>query len=212
MLKKLLTALDDERHRIYVHIDANVKHPPLKALEDCVHQGVLNIFSSYHIYPGGSNNTMATMKLLEKAVADGCDFCHRVSTDRLPAMDNDAIREYFRINGDAVCFTLREVTPEIVDRVRYYHLPARMRDSLLSRAFIGAQRILKVDRMKRFPEKKLYRAGTEFSLSWQSAREVLNNGHFVLDCFRHADHSDELFVPTVLMNSSLAFRRTDFCL
>lgn len=194
---------------IFIHIDKksdiNIKDIDNRAC----------IIKKWNIYWGSINHLKAVLDLLKIAIEKGTfDYFHIITGqdliiatptqfDEIMAQNNiyiDCIEipyEKWRYNWGGGFWIYQKRTLALWGDVRYF--PYRIFNFL----FVRLQKILGL--YKKLPEYKLYGGALYCSLTKEAVYEVLNSkiGKHLLRNLKYSLCGEEIFFPTVLMNSKL---------
>lgn len=120
-LQRLVSALDDDRNDIYIHIDRRVKQlPQLKTS----HSRIVILDNRIKVIWGHQSQPECEMILMEKAILSDMhyDFFHIISGTHYPLVDKDSFNEFFtRHKGKSVFQLLPFTEDEMLMRFGLYH-------------------------------------------------------------------------------------------
>ncbi len=203
VLSRLVTALDDERNDIYVHVDARVRElPSLKT-----HKSRLEVLEDrIPTFWGDTSLMEAEYRLLRLAAAHGgYSFYHIISGVHFPLKNQDGIHDFF--DGQEKCSVLSpmETTEkEIEYKFARRHFFVRGQSSsspvvqrlcnILWRMILFFQKWLPKRNCKDIDVK----ASQWCSLSEDAVVCLLANHGEAVKRFRHTFCCDEFFVPYML--------------
>lgn len=207
-LSKLVSALDDERNDIYIHIDKktrNINEKMITAINSKV-----KFIEQINVNWGGYSIVKCELLLLEAAVKSDTDYVryHLISGVDLPIKSQDYIHDFFEDNhGEYIRFDPKPISL-YEDRVKYYYpfqnIIGRNNGRFVAllyyvqNIFVKIQRLIQVDRSKTI---NIYKGVNWFSITDELARFVLANKKFVQKHFRYTLCADEMFLHTVVQNS-----------
>ena len=207
-LSKLVSALDDERNDIYIHIDKktrNINEKMITAINSKV-----KFIEQINVNWGGYSIVKCELPLLEAAVKSDTDYVryHLISGVDLPIKSQDYIHDFFEDNhGEYIRFDPKPISL-YEDRVKYYYpfqnIIGRNNGRFVAllyyvqNIFVKIQRLIQVDRSKTI---NIYKGVNWFSITDELARFVLANKKFVQKHFRYTLCADEMFLHTVVQNS-----------
>lgn len=206
LLEKLITALDDERNDIFVHIDAKVKKFDFEHFKSiCSKSKVIFTKKRENIKWGSFDMVKAEYDLLETAfsTSEHYEYFHLLSGVDLPIKSQDYIDEFFNNNAgkEFVHFTSDNLNNTELDRVRAYHFAYGRRNyfnRFITKTESKFARIFNVNRIKNLEVQK----GSQwFSITYNFAKYILEKKDFVFKQFNHTFIPDEFFVQTLLINS-----------
>lgn len=207
LLEKLISALDDERNDIYVHIDAKVQNFDFEYFKDITKYSKVQFTDErYSIKWASFAMVKAEYALLEKTLEKGnvYDYIHLISGVDLPIKSQDEIHNFFKKNADKefVHFTGEKLNDTELDRVRTYHFAMGRRNYInrfITKLESKLARILGINRIKNLHVQK----GSQwFSITGDFAKYVFSQKNFVIKQFNHTFIPDEFFVQTLLINSA----------
>lgn len=208
VLGRLVSALDDARNDIYVHIDARVNDiPSLRT-----HKSHLEILMDrIPTYWGDTSLMEAEYRLLRAAAEHGgYSFFHIVSGVHFPLKNQDAIHAFFEENpGCSVLSPMetsaREIEYKFAARHFFVHgqssanIAVKKISNLFWRIALVAQKCLP----KRSCEGIDVKASQWCSLSEEAANCLLDNYREAVGRFRRSFCCDEFFVPYMLKSHGI---------
>lgn len=208
ILRMLVSRLDDRRNDIYVHFDRKVQEPPVLHTEQA---GLTILENRIDVHWGAPSMLEAEFALFGTAQARGpYQYYHLLSGVDLPLKNQDDIHWFFdKYNGkEFIGYTLTDMTPEFVRKVRRWHLfpeDYKSRD-LLKRAlragFLRLQEVLGIYRNEDIDFKK----GSQWvSVTEGMALWFVNHRKWAQRVFRNTFCPDELLFQTLAWMSP--FRR-----
>lgn len=214
ILEKLLLLLDDYRNDIYLHIDKKVKDFSFEYFQSIVSKSTIYFVDRMSVNWGGFSQVKCEMLLLETAIKKNYYYYHLLSGVDLPLKSQDNIHNFFRDNPFEFVHFDNSVfdAQKYIGRVRYYHpLQEILKKpkskifkivlSLLNRGFIYLQKKIKVDRQKNDPT-SFQKGANWFSITNDLANYVVSQKKWINETFSSTSCSDELFLQTVIINSS----------
>lgn len=213
LLSKLLTALDDERNDIYIHLDKKASFSPsdiyMPRYSNCTYIERMNVTW------GGDSQIKCEIALLKAATKHKYAYYHLISGQDLPLKSQTDIHEFFKQNSgkNYIKIDSRAMTSGYaLERIREYHLFQNFIGrkeghfiGLLRRVdnmFLTFQKAFKINRLKNCP-KKIYKGTNWFSITDAMAHIILSEEHFIRK-YCCSICADEIFLQTVAMNSDLA--------
>lgn len=211
VLQLLVSALDDERNDIYVHIDRKVKRLP-----------TLNVSKSrlfildrrIDVRWGDVSQIKTELLLWEEARKNGpYEFYHLISGTHLPLKSQDEIHTFFaQHSGKCIFSNLTESTRDYQEILKVHRINICTRgyassnravaglSQFLWKSFIAIQRMLDITVNDGIG---FYWANNWCSLSQAAVDYLLSQKRFILKRYRWSFCGDEWFAPTELMNSGL---------
>lgn len=219
VLDVLLSMLDDVRNDVYVHVDAKNEHlykqvcsfPMRKA-------GFFVLENRIKVYWGHFSQIQAELALLTAAFdSDSYDYYHFLSGVDLPIKSQDEINRFFEGHSgkEFVGFWSGEMHERDIKRkVGRYHVFLRFKrkkhhlfhpiTSFLYNILLAGQDLFGCKRNKSFGEFK--KGFTWCSLSRKFVAYLIKRKEEILHRFRYTLCGDEIFIHTLLWNSSFRDR------
>lgn len=216
VLQTLLDLLDDERNRLFVHIDKKVKALPELHTEKA---GLTLLDKRIDVRWGDVSQVEVELLLMQEAIGCGADYFHIISGTTLPLKALDEIDEYFADRAPAYFAPMETNDAELDLKMRRYNFNTRrfIRNNKKWQAFnqmlwhimIAAQKAL---RIRRNTEYGFVKASNWCSLSFESVTRLLSNKSFILKKYRLTLCPDEFFIPSELESFSIKddYLFTDF--
>lgn len=216
VLKVLLRLLDDPRNHIYLHIDSAAS-PPKEITDYSPTASSITFISRQSIRWADYSIVSVTLDLLKAATRDGhYDYYHLLSGVDLPLRVGDRFHDFFKSTDVEYVGVVPNEVWYSVRRLRFYHpfvKLARYRKSrilkVLDRLFEYAQRVVGVNRLRAHPAWLIYDGWQWFSITDLLARHVVAQENEIAHAFNWAIAPDELFIQTIVMNSSFKDRLYD---
>lgn len=213
LLAKLITALDDERNDIFVHIDAKVRDFDFEKFKALPKRSRIYFTPRIGVTWGDFSQVKCELILLaevDKMQKSGraYDYVHLISGADLPIKSNNQIHAFFKENNGLqfVHFTDDKATKESENRIRYYHLFRRRRNlftKILAQIALRVQMLCGVNRLKN-KNIKVQKGCNWFSITGAFAAYIAQASKSLEKIFRFSYCGDEVFVQTVLLNSPFA--------
>lgn len=213
ILCKLLTALDDNRNDIYIHVDKKAKDCPYETIKDSITNASLYFVKRFSVNWGGYSQIRAELALLDTATKSYHDYYHLISGVDLPLKTQDYIHNYFQEHSGSEFIRYdpnisREI--EFQDRIRYYYFLqefiGRNKGKLAALCYImqtsmlSFQKKLNIDRLKRCPI-KIYKGTNWFSITHNMATFLLKKQKMIKRLCNYGLAADEIFVQTMAIQS-----------
>lgn len=202
VLQTLLTAIDDSRNDIYVHIDRKVTQVPHLTC----HNAQLHLLEERIDARWGDYSLVETeLRLFERAVSNGrYDYYHLISGVDLPIKSQDYIHQYCTEHLGTEFIGFASATEaELRWRTQHYFLfSRRFQDSnWLVRAI--RKTAIKLQDLVGYQRHQLeIKKGCQWcSLTHGFVEYLLTNRQFIYNTFHHTYCPDELFVQTLCWNS-----------
>lgn len=213
LLEKLLQCLDDERNDIYLHIDAKSNLLDTNRLRSQVKKSQLHIYSKIKCYWGDVSLIKCELYLLEMATAVSHQYYHLISGADFPLKSMDEIHSFFDRNSgkEFIFFSGNKMDEKHKDWYLKYHLLQKYYRSskvelindflyIMEKILIKLQGLVKIKRRKFF--KEYYKGSQWFSITEAFAKYILTFHNILKSDFRLTFASDEMILPTLVMNSS----------
>jgi hypothetical protein len=213
LLAKLITALDDERNDIFVHIDAKVRDFDFEKFKALPKRSRIYFTPRIGVTWGDFSQVKCELILLaevDKMQKSGraYDYVHLISGADLPIKSNDEIHRFFNENAGRqfVHFTADNVSENSEGRIKYYHLFRRRRNlftKILAQIALRVQMLCGVNRLKN-KNIKVQKGCNWFSITGAFAAYIAQASKPLEKIFRFSYCGDEVFVQTALLNSPFA--------
>lgn len=217
ILDCLLEALDYEFNDIYLHIDAKVDSLP--KLREMKNARLETIEERHNVAWGDFSMVEAEYALFRKAVQRGpYTHYHLLSGVDLPLKSQQEIMDFSISHKDESLIGLRTESQdqrELAERWSYHYLfmstnyrnkqdhrpyPLRMLLTIIRHSIVNIEKALHIKRNK---DITLYKAHQWVSLSDEAMQYMLAHYDEVCRRFKQTLCPDEVFVPTLIMNSPL---------
>lgn len=214
VLRALLSMLDDERNDIYLHIDHRSMELYEKIHSLQMQRANLHILSTRNkVYWGDLSQVETEYLLLETASAkESYSYYHLLSGTDLPIQTQDYIHSFFQINAGkefVEYWSGNRHQKDLKRKIsRYYFFTKHLKRNNSKWHVITApchNLALIVQKMIHFDRKQEveFRKGSQwFSITHNFCLYLLEKKPFVLRRFRYTLCPDEIFVQTLLWNSS----------
>lgn len=221
-LRTLISLIDDKRNDIYILIDKKSDFDQFKGLES-KHSNLIIIPENQRIDIrwGGLSQVKAELILFRTAVEKGkYDFIHLLSGADLLLKSQDYIHNFFDSkdkDSNFIVLSSGKSTDENIHYktdfyhlyIEYQHLPGD-KNSLFEKSRYYVSRVIKhsvllIQKLFKFKRNwgnlKIYKASNWVSLSQSFSEYLVENEEKILKLFRWVSCSDELYKPTMLLNS-----------
>lgn len=206
-LRILLSLLDDSRNNIYVHIDHRSTILDEHEILGWCSKSKITFIKRKKAYWSGYSLVNITMNLLQSAVKDKNVYYHFLSGVDLPLKTQDELHTFFNANPTKEYVSTGKVaTWKIASRYKYYYFEKwteiLSRNSYrVIRLFLAiTQAVLLIDRTRK-TSIEYHMGGQWFSITHNFAQYTVDNASMVKDKFNYGFCVDEVFLPTLLMNS-----------
>lgn len=211
VLQKLVSALDDEMHDIYIHFDAKVKEVPQITTKK----------SALYILPKRIDTCWGDITLLEVEYAlweqahqqEEYAYYHLISGQHYPLRSAKEIYSYYNSLEERCIFQFMPTYEEEIDaKIRRYNIFANYMMSGKNKHCYKVGRFLwnltlkpqKILDIRRYRQEQFYKASQWCSLSREGVEYMLSIKKRVLRKYRYTFCADEFFVLSELKNSPLA--------
>lgn len=216
VLRRLVELLDDRRTTIYIHLDQALGEVDESSLASACTHAQLFFIDRQHVRWGHYSIVEVVLRLLRAAVPGDHDYYHLLSGSDLPLQTPNHIYDFFSAHdgeefvGFSPVFDPRWATelhllPHLArpkDRVE------RMARRLIHDPFIRLQRVIGHDHFAR--SGMTVKKGSDwYSISHSLATHVLESEELVHRLFRFSHSASEMFVHTLVWNSSFRERLHD---
>lgn len=218
LLQILVSAIDDERNDIYIHIDKKVKTLPIIQAKK---SNIIFIQNRIDIYWGDVSVVKAEYILMEEAFYSGKNYryFHLLSGVDIPLKNQNYIHHFFEINdgNEFIGYNnSQNLSKELDRKVHKIHIfPHDFRGNgvwyelkkFLRYIFIRVQESIRYKRYSRIQFKK----GTQwFSITNNLVNHVLGKKNEVLKRYKFTFCPDEIFLQTIAWQGH--FTKKIYCL
>lgn len=210
LLEKLISALDDKRNDIFVHIDAEADNFDFEHFRKIPKHSEIHFTDRINVTWGDFSQVKAEIILLKAAVENESkgkkySYFHLISGCDLPIKSNDEIHEFFKENNgkEFIHFSSEKVSEQSIGRIRYYHFFRNKRTfvrKLISYFVLKVEKLLGVNRLKK-DNFKVQKGCNWFSITGDFAEYIVANMNKWEKIFKYSYCADEVFVQTILLNS-----------
>jgi len=201
-LRKLLILLDDPRNDLYVHLDLKADFSPDLFAGCCTHSSVHWIEPRLRVAWAGYSMIEAILALMKTAAPEGYAYYHLISGLDLPVKDQDTIHSFFERHQGEEFLDLWKESPHTHTRYHYRALfpegAGKPLQNLANNVYKAFQMALGLQINR---ETKFYFASTWFSLTHACIKYILSQETWITHTFRGTSSTDEIFIPTIVMNS-----------
>ena len=210
ILEKQIRFLDSENADFFVHVDAegfSCDH-----YRNAAEKSAVSFLPRQKVCWGDMTQIECELRLLEASISGKYDYYHLLSGTDVPVKTREYIEQYFsdRRGTNFIKFQSREINARNLARVRYYYpfqvlnIRGRIGRTLLRELGLLPQRILRIDRTKRFPDIVFQKGTNWFDITGELASYVLSKRDLIREVFRSTCCADEMFLQTVVVNSPFA--------
>lgn len=192
VLRRLVSALDDEGNDIYIHIDRKVRELPLISTE---HSSLTMLSKRIRVKWGTVSQIRTELLLLETAAANGpYDFYHIISGTHLPLVSLMELNAFYDLHlGQEITRIWPEDAGDAEFKLRRYHLFKSF--NLLWRACLRVQKILGLRRNK---GSRFIKTDNWISLGEKACRYLVSHKREILKKYARTHCADEYFVASEL--------------
>lgn len=215
VLEKLVSALDDPRNDIYIHIDRKVHNLSEIRKRLAVSHATLRLTKRIRVNWGGFSQIKAELMLLEEAVKTKHEYYHLISGADMPIKTQDEIYAFFAEHRGREFISIDEKSEDgelFAARIKHYHFfqdfIGRNRGlhiaivEKVERILLKIQNLIGINRLK-CTSCILYKGGNWFSITHEMAEYILLNKKKIKK-YRFGLCADELFLQTIAMASPYA--------
>lgn len=208
-LKLLISKIDADFNDIYIHIDKKSKCDT-NELRYAAKKSHIFFVNRIRVNWGGFSQIRCEYLLLKDAFNNRkYSYYHLISGSDILLKSPEEIYRYFESNGnyEYIHFSESEWSRKVIDRIDYFHFfqECGKRKKLkfinkLERISLTAQMKLGIHRVKNIDQ--IYGGSNWFSITSEAVQIVLSEWHRWKKTFRYCYCGDELFLQTIIMNSS----------
>ena len=206
-LTKIIKLLDSELFDIYLHIDKKSNLMPCD-FEKLTTKSRVFVYKEIDVRWADYSQTETEMFLLKKAVNKNYSYYHLISGNDFILKTPQEIYTYFENSKKIfVHFASEKLPSNKIPWVKYYHLfMPYLRNNyfwiFLDKLTVYAQKMFGVNRLKKIKEIEIMTGANWFSITDSFAKYVVSNSDIVEKIFKNTRSSDEMFIQTLLYNSS----------
>ncbi|MBP3627786.1 MAG: glycosyl transferase [Clostridia bacterium] len=211
-LKRLLKKLDHVNNKIFIHIDAKADFSDFdrEMLVGACNESEIFFIQRYSLSWGGYSQVFIPLKLLEEAVKHSCDYYHLLSNADFPIKSMEYIHSFLEEHKgtEFIHFCSDEFVKQNISRVSLYSF---FRDRfgrntksiyyLLERISVTLQRVLRVDRTKKYPDLEIKMGSNWFSITDAFAKYLLKTFPSIQNIFKYTTCADEIYIQTIAFHS-----------
>jgi hypothetical protein len=207
VLKILLSLLDDNRNNIYIHIDERSEILNEDIIMDWCKKSKITFIEREKVYWAGYSQIKASMALLKIAVEEKHSYYHFISGVDLPLKTQDELHQFFSENQGQEFVSFGKIASwKLVSRYKYYY-PEKITNYINRKVYrivrlllAGLQSVFGIDRTKK-TNLEYHMGGNWFSITHDFGSYILEKGDLIKKLFSNTFCTDEIFLPTLLMNS-----------
>ena len=204
---KLIESLDSDYCDIYIHMDKKNKKFVEEDIKKIVKKSNVYFVKRQNCNWGGFSLVKAELTLLKEAVKNDYRYYHLISGQDLPLKSQKEIYEFFGKNN-LLYIDIQQEKFNFQDRVKYYYplqdvlgrkTITNIFYKLIAKCCFKFLKLIKVNRIKG----KCFQKGNQwFSITNDFAKYIVENEKNIKKMFKNTFCSDELFIQTMLINSS----------
>lgn len=211
-LRELITALDDARNDIYLHVSRNAADFRAEDFSALPLKGRLILVERRDVCWGGFSQTACELALLRAAAPSHYAYYHLLSGADYPLKSQEEIHAFFEAHeGQEFLAFDPEVPAHVRERISLYHFFRESRNALAEPAdhlLTLLQRALHVDRLKN-SSLELGKGPNWFSITDGFAQYVLEHADWIEQACSRSVCADEIFLQTLILNSPFRDRIYD---
>ena len=209
LLKKLVMLLDDQRNDLYIHVDCKAEGFPMEEVAACVKHAGCSFVERTDVKWGSYSQINCEMVLLKEAVKTEHQYYHLLSGMDLPVKSQKEIFEFFdRYEGlEFIDEDSEKISEAALSRVKYHHHfygKAGSVKDILGALETKAQKLLRVDRTRKYGEITFQKGRNWFSITHGLAKLAVEKEAWIQEVFANSVCGDEVFLQTVARNSQYA--------
>ena len=219
ILKVLIAQLDDPRNDIYILIDAKSNIEEFAGIYTN-YSKVKFIDNRLNIFWGDFSQVRAELLILEEASKGGCySYFHLLSGVDLCLRDQDYIHDFFSKNAGLEFIDVCTDDKNILDaeyKFRHYFLLIKQQNStsllikmgarVICRAFVFLQKIFGISK-KSEAFVRIAKGSNWASISGEFCEYMIKNKSLIEKEFKYVFAADEIFLPTLFVNSHFVDKR-----
>ncbi len=214
LLQKLLILLDDDRNDIYLHVDKKSKTFDGQKIISCVKHATVTLLKRINVNWGGYSQIKVELHLLKEATKKEHSYYHLLSGVDLPLKTQNEIHRFFEENSGKEFVSIDNINTKndnFFNRIGRYHFfqdfigrNMGYRSALLEfveSISLNIQALLHIKR-KTFKDTEIFKGTNWFSITHKFAKYLLTKEKDIHKIFGFGLCADELFLQTLIMNSS----------
>lgn len=213
-LKLLIRCLDSEYNDFYIHVDKKTDDSILTSLHAYYkYKNNVCIFSEFNVYWGGDSQINCEFFLLEEAKKrKKYLYFHMMSGEDIMVKPRDNIYDFFSNNYPKSYIQYSELGDNDNDirKIKFYTINPSLVNYIGRKPFwklcqisFEIQKLVGINRIKKYKSMKIYKGANWFSLSDKAVEYILDQydkGRYQ-DLFHHNLCSDEIVIQTILLNN-----------
>lgn len=206
LLSYLITALDDNRNDIFIHIDVKAKNQKWKYSTE---KAGLYLINSMDVKWAEYSQVECEYRLLEKAFQNGpYDYYHFMTGVTYPLKNQDYIHAFFESNK-GIEFIGFDNKKDFSERVMYKHLFLKQGKrtgikgrvmNKIEQAYISLQRMFGINMFEKY-KMECKKGLAYWSVTNDLVEYVLSKEKLIKEMLEFSVSGDEIFVQTLVFNS-----------
>lgn len=208
-INMLLSALDNERVDIYMHVDSKFREFDETAAERCLKKSNIYFLDRRDVRWGDVSLVCLELDMFKLALLHGeYVYFHLISGMDMPIKPINTFLDFCEknkgyefVNVENYC-NRDNIT--LVHLLHKYQRPANRILYCASRIFgiisLNVQKILGVGRL-RFKNISFHKGSNWVSLTYDAVKEITDNKDYFLNLYRYSSCADEIFIQTYLLAS-----------
>ena len=214
ILIKTLRILDDENIDFFIHIDKKCKAFPKDEILQACKKSKIYFINRISVAWGRYSLIKCTLLLMENASKGNYDYYHLISGVDLPIKKKNDILSFFDNNPKKqyIHFEQNSIQPKYLDRIKYHYFfqdTGKRIFKIFNLAIRTLEKILGVDRTKHNIVNKFQYGANWFSITHELVEYILTKQDWIRKTFKYAYCGDELFIQTIVINSSFVDQLSD---
>lgn len=208
LLCKLISKLDSEYVDIFLHLDKkwSLTDEQINYLREIPVMSQIYFTKRINVMWGGYSQIEAELALIKMATATSSyNYYHLITGQDYPIVSINNIVYFYnkQYNREFINYSNDEFTEKQLNRTKYYWV---LRDRCgrnngivknLQRILVGIQKILRVDRNKKF-DTPLKMGSAYFDITDKLANWVIENEYIIRERFNNTSCADECFLQTIV--------------
>lgn len=203
----LLRQLDHEKIDIFIHMDSKNKYYDTELITKTAKYARIFHVQRLDVAWGGFSQIVAELSLLELSTSKRqYDYYHLLSGQDLLISSLDDLFAFFKVHEGTEFVNFESECFNHIDRVKYYSMQDYIGRNkylkplkLLNKFSIAIQQKLNINRNADITFQK---GDNWFSITDDLARYVTSKKGWILSTFKNTELSDEIFLQTIVHNSS----------
>lgn len=212
--EKLISLLDDKRNDLYIHVDKKMKNFDFNKYTNYLQNASVKFIDRFDVRWGSVMQIKVTLELIKASIKEKHNYYHFISGACLPIKNQDYIHDFFNKSGkDFIEYDdFNNISDNNLNRIKYHHLLEKLwrhknkfiekLSRFIERNFVKVEKTMGINRLKN--SNLVFRKGPNwFSITENTAKYILEKSSDYLKYFRYSYCADELFVQSIIYNSTL---------